>query len=66
MDQRLDFLNRTELFVLDMDGTFYLGEQILPGALDFLDAVRECGKDFCFSPTTPPRILRITSKSWQA
>ena len=48
MDQRLDFLNRTELFVLDMDGTFYLGEQILPGALDFLDAVRESGRDFLF------------------
>ena len=34
-------LDKTELFVLDMDGTFYLGDQILPGALDFLKAVEE-------------------------
>lgn len=48
MDERLELLDRTDLFVLDMDGTFYLGEQILPGALDFLSAVRERGKRFLF------------------
>ena len=32
---------RTKLFVLDMDGTFYLGNQILPGAADFFES---CGK----------------------
>lgn len=44
----MEWLNNTDLFVLDMDGTFYLGENILPGALEFLDAVRESGKDFLF------------------
>lgn len=48
MDRRKELLSGTELFVLDMDGTFYLGEQILPGALDFLDAVRESGKKYLF------------------
>ncbi len=24
-------------FLLDMDGTFYLGEDLLPGALDFIE-----------------------------
>ena len=48
MDQRAELLNSTDLFVLDMDGTFYLGEQILPGALEFLDAVRARDKRFLF------------------
>ena len=43
MDKRLELLQNTELFVLDMDGTFYLGEGILPGALDFLEAVKVAG-----------------------
>ena len=48
MDKRLELLKKTHLFVLDMDGTFYLGEGILPGALDFLDAVKAAGKDYLF------------------
>ncbi|MBE6827875.1 MAG: HAD-IIA family hydrolase [Ruminococcaceae bacterium] len=35
-------------FILDMDGTFYLGTDIIDGSLDFLKKVRETGKDFCF------------------
>jgi HAD superfamily hydrolase (TIGR01450 family) len=36
------------LFLLDMDGTFYLGERILPGSLDFIEAVKKSGRDFLF------------------
>ncbi|HHU78642.1 MAG: HAD-IIA family hydrolase [Caldicoprobacterales bacterium] len=35
-------------FVLDMDGTFYLGNQLLEGSLEFLEKVKEAGKDFIF------------------
>ena len=38
-DLRKKLLGDTELFVLDMDGTFYLGEKLLPGALDFVRQV---------------------------
>lgn len=38
----------TKCFLLDMDGTFYLGENILPGSLDFIRAVRASGRDFLF------------------
>ena len=41
-------LKETELFVLDMDGTFYLGEDILDGALDFLKSVKRAGKKYIF------------------
>jgi HAD superfamily hydrolase (TIGR01450 family) len=36
------------LFLVDMDGTFYLGDRLLPGALDFVATVRERGADFLF------------------
>lgn len=57
-------LAKTKLFVLDMDGTFYLGNQILPGAAEFLRAVKAAGKDYLFSPTTPPAPPGITWQSW--
>ena len=41
-------LCETELFVLDMDGTFYLDDQILDGSLDFLREVERLGKRFVF------------------
>ncbi|MCR4834237.1 MAG: HAD-IIA family hydrolase [Butyrivibrio sp.] len=45
---RQELLNKTELFVLDMDGTFYLGNRILEGSLDFLKAVEDAGKRYVF------------------
>ncbi|MGZ9234300.1 MAG: HAD-IIA family hydrolase, partial [Anaerolineales bacterium] len=31
-----------------MDGTFYLGEQLLEGALQFIDLLNQQGRDFLF------------------
>ena len=47
-ETKKDILKRTELFVLDMDGTFYLDDDILDGALDFLEAVKRSGKKYMF------------------
>lgn len=41
-------LQETELFVLDMDGTFYLDNEIIDGALDFLEQVKRLGKRYVF------------------
>ena len=41
-------INDTRCFLLDMDGTFYLGSRILPGSLDFIDAVLKSGRDYLF------------------
>ncbi|MEF9894703.1 MAG: HAD-IIA family hydrolase [Clostridia bacterium] len=38
----------TKCFLLDMDGTFYLGNNILPGSLDFIEAVTKSGRDYLF------------------
>lgn len=35
-------------FIVDMDGTFYLGDELLPGALAFAEAVKKSGKRFFF------------------
>ena len=41
-------LKEIRCFMLDMDGTFYLGEMILPGSLEFIARLRETGRDFLF------------------
>lgn len=41
-------LSDVKLFMLDMDGTFYLGNQIIPGSLEFIDAVVKSGRDYLF------------------
>ncbi len=45
---KISLLKETGLFVLDMDGTYYLGEKILPGAKAFLEAVEKAGKHYLF------------------
>ena len=45
---RKKLLEETELFVLDMDGTFYLDTQILDGSLEFLRQVERLGKRYVF------------------
>ncbi|MBQ6267761.1 MAG: HAD-IIA family hydrolase [Clostridia bacterium] len=39
---------KTKYFIIDMDGTFYLDGNIIPGALDFIDRLHETGRDFYF------------------
>lgn len=36
-------LTEKHLFLLDMDGTLYLGDRLLPGARELLDFIRACG-----------------------
>jgi len=41
-------INKIRCFLLDMDGTFYLGDNVIDGALDFLEILKNQGKDFYF------------------
>ena len=41
-------LDPVRCFLLDMDGTFYLGDKLLDGSLDFIDAVVKSGRDYLF------------------
>ena len=44
----IEKLSTVRGFLLDMDGTFYLGDQLLEGALRFIDLLREQKKEFIF------------------
>lgn len=52
-------LRQIRCFLLDMDGTFYLGEKLLVGSLDFLEALRATGRRALF-------VTNNSSKSAQA
>ena len=46
MVKKLD--GKKKYLILDMDGTFYLGNQLLEGSLEFIDKVKKHGKEFLF------------------
>jgi len=48
MNKTDDPLSHVRCFLLDMDGTIYLGEKLLEGALEFIDLLRQRGCDFLF------------------
>ena len=41
-------LEQIKIYLLDMDGTFYLGGKIFDWSFDFLDKLKEQGKDYFF------------------
>lgn len=41
-------LSEVRCFLLDMDGTIYLGEQLLQGALEFIEVLRQQGREYLF------------------
>lgn len=47
-DALINRLKHIKMFVLDMDGTIYLGERLFPFTVGFLERVQAVGKDFCF------------------
>ncbi len=44
----MEKLKKTELFLLDMDGTLYLGDQVFEGAVDFVRRISESGKRYIY------------------
>lgn len=43
-----DPLAQVRCFLLDMDGTFYLGERLIDGALKFIEVLHQQGRDYLF------------------
>ncbi len=48
MNNNFEALKNKKLFVLDMDGTFYLGNRLFEGSLDFIAKIRATGREFLF------------------
>jgi 4-nitrophenyl phosphatase len=51
-------LNSIRCFLLDMDGTFYLGSQLLPGALELIELFQQREIEFLFLTNNSSRTRR--------
>ena len=51
-------LQRVRAFLLDMDGTFYLGDRVLEGSMEFLDAVERTGRKYLFLTNNSSRSVK--------
>ena len=57
--QKRALLAPVRCFLLDMDGTFYLGNQLLEGSLDFLSALDATGRTACFLTNNSSKSARV-------
>ena len=63
--EKREILKETELFVLDMDGTFYLDTDVLDRALDFLEEVKKAGKRYVFLRIIRRNLRKHILTNWQ-
>ena len=47
-------LSTVRCFLLDMDGTFYLGDRLIDGSLEFLEALKKMHEEYCARWGDPP------------
>ena len=47
MNDLKDLLD-ARLFLLDMDGTLYLGDDVFPGAVDFIHTLADTGRQYIY------------------
>ena len=52
-------LLNVKCFLLDMDGTFNLGDELIDGSLYFIDTLRELGRDFLFLTNNSSKHRRL-------
>lgn len=48
-------IEEIQCFLLDMDGTIYLGNRIIPGAKEFIDYLKSSNKKFLFFTNNPTK-----------
>lgn len=65
MMRKEDTLKDVGLFVLDMDGTVYLGNQLIPGSRDFIHKLEAMGRDYIFFTNNASRVPSFTWISLQ-
>lgn len=44
----MDKLLNSKLFLLDMDGTLYLGDEVFEGAVEFIDTIKKSGREYIY------------------
>ena len=58
-EQKRALLAPVKCFLLDMDGTFYLGDRLLPGSVDFLDALHRTGRTARFLTNNSSKSAKV-------
>lgn len=48
MNNRTNILKDCGLFLLDMDGTLYLGDEVFPGAIEFIHTLQKTGRKYLY------------------
>lgn len=46
-------------FILDMDGTIYLGNEIIDGAIEFINTIKSSGRDYIFLTNNSSKNRRV-------
>ena len=46
--EKHDLLRRIKLYLFDMDGTLYLGDQLYPFTIELLDTLKKTGRKYLF------------------
>ncbi|MBR1409336.1 MAG: HAD-IIA family hydrolase [Clostridia bacterium] len=59
-------LSSVRCFLLDMDGTFYLGDRLIPGSLDFLAALERTGRTARFLTNNSSKSATVYAKKLAA
>jgi HAD superfamily hydrolase (TIGR01457 family) len=60
--EAMDFrekLKQVQCFLLDMDGTVYLGDRMLDGSLDFLEKLRQTGRSALFLTNNSSKSAKV-------
>jgi HAD superfamily hydrolase (TIGR01457 family) len=57
-----NLLANVQCFLLDMDGTFYLGDRLLDGALRMVDVLQSRGRNFIFLTNNSSKNARLYSE----
>ena len=58
MNDLKDLLD-ARLFLLDMDGTLYLGDDVFPGAVDFIHTLADAGRQYIYLTNNSSRAGRL-------
>lgn len=58
-------LAQVRCFLLDMDGTFYLGDRLIDGSLDFLAALERTGRDAWFLTNNSSKSAAVYTRKLQ-
>lgn len=67
----MKILTEIRCFLLDMDGTFYLGDRLLPGAIGFMRYLAASGRDYLFLTNNSSRdagyyAAKLSGMGWPA